>query len=249
MMIAGVISRSPSHETPPYGCRERLRADRRRGSCPGSTSSNSNVPFSSVFASWMVSAVLLQLDDHAGRPSSPSSTWPGLPPPGLKSRQTTPLIPPASGFRLHRLLRLARHLLGRDRRSGRVDATSPGCEGSSSAPSRRPDVCCTDVSRRRCLREHARRGERVLNRRGCPRSPRPGRGPVTYMIRHVTPAAKAEIAIGMNTTVLNATDQLTRSVSTANMSPSAVTSAGTTATQIALFLIAVTRTSFVKSCS
>jgi hypothetical protein len=42
---------------------------------------------------------------------------------------------------------------------------------------------------------------------------------------------------------LNATDQLTRSVSTAKMRPIAVTSAGTTATQIALFLIAVSERS------
>ena len=43
----------------------------------------------------------------------------------------------------------------------------------------------------------------------------------------------------MKTAVLNATDQRTRSVSTAKIRPIAVTSAGTTATQIALFLIAV----------
>jgi hypothetical protein len=59
------------------------------------------------------------------------------------------------------------------------------------------------------------------------------------MIRHVTPVAKAEIAIGRKTTVLKASAQRTRSVRTANRSPNAVTSAGTTPTQIALFLIAV----------
>ena len=42
----------------------------------------------------------------------------------------------------------------------------------------------------------------------------------------MTPAAKSEIAIGMKTAVLNATDQLTRSVMTAKMRPIAVTSAG-----------------------
>jgi hypothetical protein len=66
------------------------------------------------------------------------------------------------------------------------------------------------------------------------------------MIRHVTPAANAETAIGMKTTVLKATDQRTRSVRTAKMSPIAVTAAGTTATQMALFLIAWTRLSLVK---
>jgi hypothetical protein len=67
------------------------------------------------------------------------------------------------------------------------------------------------------------------------------------MIRHVTPAANAEIAMGMKTTVLNATAQPTRSVSTANISPIAVTNAGTTATQIALFLIAVVSVGVVNS--
>ena len=67
------------------------------------------------------------------------------------------------------------------------------------------------------------------------------------MIRQVTPVANAEIAIGRKTTVLNATAQRTRSVSTAKTSPIAVTSAGTTATQIALFLIAVVSVDVVKS--
>ena len=62
------------------------------------------------------------------------------------------------------------------------------------------------------------------------------------------PAAKAETASGMKIAVLKASDQPTRSVSTAKISPIAVTSAGTTATQIALFLIAVRRTSLVNSC-
>ena len=64
-------------------------------------------------------------------------------------------------------------------------------------------------------------------------------GSCWYMSRQVTPVANAEIAIGRKTTVLNATAQRTRSVSTAKMSPIDVTSAGTTATQMALFLIAV----------
>src|SRR5581483_5160654 len=73
-------------------------------------------------------------------------------------------------------------------------------------------------------------------------------GSCWYMIRHVTPVANAEIAIGRNTTVFNATAHRTRSVSTANTRPIAVTSAGTTATQIALFLIAVVSVDVVKSC-
>ena len=75
----------------------------------------------------------------------------------------------------------------------------------------------------------------------------PWLGSCWYMIRHVTPVANAEIAIGRNTAVLNATVQRMRSVSTANTSPIAVTSAGTTATQIALFLIAVRSVDVVNS--
>ncbi len=67
----------------------------------------------------------------------------------------------------------------------------------------------------------------------------PWLGSCWYMSRQVTPVANAEIAIGRNTAVLNATAQRTRSVSTAKIRPSAVTRAGTTPTQIALFLIAV----------
>ena len=67
------------------------------------------------------------------------------------------------------------------------------------------------------------------------------------MIRQITPAAKSEIAMGMKTAILNATAQRMRSVSTAKTSPIAVTSAGTTATQIALFLIAVRVVSVEKS--
>ena len=68
-----------------------------------------------------------------------------------------------------------------------------------------------------------------------------------YIRRQITPAASSEIAIGMNTTVLNATDQRTRSVRTAKISPSAVTNTGTIATHSTLFLIAVSSRSVVNS--
>src|ERR1700692_2151374 len=72
-------------------------------------------------------------------------------------------------------------------------------------------------------------------------------GSCWYMIRHVTPVANAEIAIGRKTAVLNATAQRIRSVSTAKTRPTAVTIAGTTATQMALFLIAVVSVDVVNS--
>ena len=71
-------------------------------------------------------------------------------------------------------------------------------------------------------------------------------GSCWYMIRHVTPVANAEIAIGRKITVLNATDQRTCSVSTAKIRPNAVTNAGTTATQIALLRIAISNSCVVK---
>jgi len=62
-----------------------------------------------------------------------------------------------------------------------------------------------------------------------------------YITCQITPVAKSEIAIGMKTIDLKATAQRMRSVSTANTSPIAVTIAGATRIQIALFSIAVTR--------
>ena len=75
----------------------------------------------------------------------------------------------------------------------------------------------------------------------------PWLGSFSYMSRQITPAAKSEIAIGMNTAILNAVAKRTRSSSTANTSPSAVTNAGTTRIQRKLFLIAVWSVSSVNS--
>ena len=72
-------------------------------------------------------------------------------------------------------------------------------------------------------------------------------GSFSSITRQITPAANSEIAIGMKTTVLNATDQRTRSSSTANTSPIAVTSAGTIASHRTLFLIALVRVSWENS--
>ena len=77
----------------------------------------------------------------------------------------------------------------------------------------------------------------------------PCAGSFSSITRQITPAANSEIAIGMKTAVLNAVDHRTRSVSTANTSPIAVTSAGTIATHSTLFLIAVSSVSVVNSAS
>ena len=70
------------------------------------------------------------------------------------------------------------------------------------------------------------------------------------MIRQITPTAKSEIASGMKTEILNATDQTDRARSGRRRSrPTAVTAAGTISTQSALFLSAVWSRSSVKISS
>jgi hypothetical protein len=54
----------------------------------------------------------------------------------------------------------------------------------------------------------------------------------------VTPADRNDTAIGMNRIVLNAVASRIRSVSTAKMSPSTVTTVGATTTQMTLFVMA-----------
>ncbi len=74
----------------------------------------------------------------------------------------------------------------------------------------------------------------------------PRSGFCSYTSRKMMPAASIEIAIGMKTSSLNAVPQRMRSVSTANIRPSAVETAGATTTQTALFLTAVRMVSSVK---
>jgi hypothetical protein len=74
----------------------------------------------------------------------------------------------------------------------------------------------------------------------------PWSGLSSNITRQEMPAANREIAIGMKTTSLKAADQLTRSVSTAKISPSAVTSAGTTATQMRLLVTDFSSVSLLK---
>src|SRR5699024_9048524 len=94
MMIAGVISFGPSHETPPYGAAKVDLSTPARRPEPF-TSSKVNVPSSSAVV------VCTFFPDESnrstvtpGNPSSPFSTFPAVPPPGEKSRQTTPVIAP-----------------------------------------------------------------------------------------------------------------------------------------------------------
>src|SRR4051812_20943863 len=97
MMIEGVISWEPSQETPSNGV-ENVDADRLALYVPGETSPNVNEPSSAVVADCTVVPVESFRSTLApGMPSSWGSTLPGFPPPGLKSRQTAPVIVSLAG--------------------------------------------------------------------------------------------------------------------------------------------------------
>ena len=96
-MIAGVTRRGPSHSTPPNGLAnvEALIATVYE---PLPTSANRKLPSAALEVRRDLRAALVeQVEVHAGQPQLLGSTLPGFPPPGLKSRQTTPLMPPCSG--------------------------------------------------------------------------------------------------------------------------------------------------------
>src|SRR5581483_480903 len=173
--------------------------------------------------------------DTPGSPSSCFSTTPGLPPPGLKSRQTVPTTAPDLAAGVTACFALPGTWSGGMPVSPR-SATPPGWRGvfRTSPP---PFDCRAGTDGKALDRTPAGLKTPWIVLPRALTAPR--LGSCWYMIRHVTPVANAEIAIGRKTIVLNATDQRTRSVSTAKIRPIDVTNAGTTATQIALFLIAV----------
>src|SRR6476620_11563517 len=93
-MIEGVTSFGPSQATPLYGCAN-VSFEIPAWYGPGPLSGERlKSPLSAVFADpTLRPRASLITTVTPGRPSSPCSTTPVLPPPGLKSRQTTPAIP------------------------------------------------------------------------------------------------------------------------------------------------------------
>src|SRR3954451_9711861 len=93
MIKAGVISFVPSHAKPPHGL---LKVDELIAAwyVPGFTSLNSKPPSAPVEVDCTVLPPLRNCTDTPGRLSSPCSTLPATPPPGLKSRHTAPVISP-----------------------------------------------------------------------------------------------------------------------------------------------------------
>src|SRR5437899_10839511 len=95
MMIEGVISFEPSHDTPPNGLRN-VSAPTPALYVPDFTSLNWKLPSAAVDVEpTFLPAASRRTTVTPGNPSSPFSTFPGVPPPGLKSRQTTPVIAPS----------------------------------------------------------------------------------------------------------------------------------------------------------
>ena len=171
-----------------------------------------------------------------GSPSSPGSTLPCTPPPGLKSRQTVPVIAP--GFLAGTMACLEP--------LGICVGGMPVSASNAVSPGRRGDLRTMPVDDvpvtlgpEGSASDSAPGGQIASCTAPIAALTAPCDGSCWYITCQITPAANSDTAIGMNTAVLNATDHAMRSVSTANTSPIAVTVAGTTATQIALFSIAL----------
>ena len=126
-MIAGVTRRGPSHSTPPNGLAnvEALIAT------VYEPLPHVGKPEAAVGGGWRLEATfeppwVEQVEVHAGQPQLLGSTLPGFPPPGLKSRQTTPLMPPCSGSGVTACLRIGR------------DVGRAGSPSDRARPCRRP---------------------------------------------------------------------------------------------------------------
>src|SRR5215204_3326539 len=244
MIIAGVISFGPSQLIPANGFWNDSFA-MSTSYWPDGTPSNLNVPSSPLSA---VSTVLPFVSRSSsftpGRPSSPCSTSPGFPPPGLKSRQTTPAIPPLTGWGC------AACFASAGTSSGGIAVTPSKAVPPTLTGFAVPSVPFSEAT---AFEDGSALDSTPLGLTASrataivalivPRS-----GSLLYIAaRQITPAAKSEIASGANIANLNAVAQRIFSTSTAKTSPRAVTVAGTIATQTALFRIALNRTSSVNS--
>ena len=152
----------------------------------------------------------------SGIPSSPCSTLPALPPPGLKSRHTTPEIAPGAAGGARACTAPSGTSLGGIAVSP-SSATPPGSTGRFSLI----PVSALPVSAglEGCASGSAPGGSKASATTLSDALTAPISGSFSYITRQITPAANSEIAIGMKTTVLNATDQRIRSSSTANIEP------------------------------
>src|SRR6478609_5079735 len=209
-MIDGVISFGPSHDTPVKGA-PNVAGSISVFSPEPRTRLNSNEPFASV----LVDCTLLPDESSRstlapGMPSSPCSTLPGVPPPGLKSRQTTPVTERAFGVGGTACWASAGTSEG-GIAVRPIFAVSPAWSGRRNTNPR----CGVPVSRgldafASC---NTAGDENQLFTAPMPALTAPCCGSLMYITCQITPVAKSEIAIGMKTIVLKATAQRMRSVS------------------------------------
>src|SRR3954466_3925699 len=90
-MTAGVIRAEPSQDTPP-NAEENVDAETVAVYLPAPTLSNVNDPSSPVVDDSVFPSEPFSTTFAPGMPGASGSPLPALPPPGLKSRQTTPVI-------------------------------------------------------------------------------------------------------------------------------------------------------------
>src|SRR3569833_1511025 len=171
-------------------------------------------------------------------PPSPASVASGEvsvpPPPLVKSNHTRPEIPPgAAAGALAGVTDLGR-FSGLTPTSG-TRAVAPDCTGwrvTTAPPWARSGLLSPSRADAPGYREPPAKVSWTLVTTALAT---PIEGSCSYTKRKITPEARNETAIGMNTTILNAVDQRIRSVNTANIRPRIVPTVGATTTQIAVF--------------
>ena len=213
-MIAGVIRLGPSQLKPLKGSANVLRADRDLVLAvadvlegEGAVLARSSCRLDALPPSAPRSSTVTP-----ARPTSPLSTSPGVPPPGLKSRQTTPVIPPCSGSGWT----AARRVLGHSR-APRIavrpsSAESPGLDRVLERRSPASGVPVSVVASTGARRSSTPCSLTIPWTPTIAALMAPRSGSCWYMIRQITPTANSETASGMKTAILNAGAQRTRSV-------------------------------------
>src|SRR3954447_757729 len=243
-MTAGVIRAEPSHDTPP-NAEENVDAETVAVYLPEPTSSNVNEPSSPVVDDSVFPSEPFSTTFAPGMPSSSGSTLPALPPPGLKSRQTTPVISEL----------LARGTFACFAFAGRSSGGMPVSPISADRPawigvlSVKPlDFEPVTVAEDGCASSIGPDETKSVRTLPIAAFTAPWLGSLRYMTCQMTPVAKSEIAIGMKRIVLKATDQRTRSVRTAKSSPKIVMISGTIASHTNVRTIESRTSVFVHSC-
>src|SRR6266511_4033599 len=229
-MIEGVINDGPSQDTPANASAKSDLGNRRVYPSPDRPA-NRNVPSAAVFVVATTLPSLTASTVIRGRPFSVASPPPAL----VKSSHTTPARPlPAGG------------VAAGFASPGTLSALSPTTGSSAAVPAPAgwtvwygpPSGPSSTLLSRGRTPAYGVGGEKVSCTPTMIALSTPRSGFWSYTSRQVTPADRNEIAIGMNSMVLNAVDSLIRSVSTAKTRPRMVTTVGVTTTQTTLLVIA-----------